>query len=54
MHLESPDYGNIGSEAGASVLFPVSRNAFLYAAYDTRIRGNLTLNHVTGGFKLVF
>lgn len=54
MHLESPDYGNIGSEAGASVLFPVSRNAFLYAAYDTRIRGNLALNTVTGGFKLVF
>jgi hypothetical protein len=54
MNLESPDYGKIGSEAGASILFPVTKNAFLYAAYDTRIRGNLTLNNITGGFKLVF
>jgi hypothetical protein len=54
MNLESPDYGKIGSEAGASILFPVTKNTFLYAAYDTRIRGNLTLNNVTGGFKLVF
>jgi hypothetical protein len=54
MNLESPDYGKIGSEAGASILFPVTKNAFLYAAYDARIRGNLMLNNVTGGFKLVF
>ena len=54
MKLESPDYGNIGSEAGASVQVPISHNAFLYAAYDSRIRGNLTLNAVSGGFKLVF
>ena len=54
MQLESPDYGNIGSEFGASVLFPVAKHAYLYAAYDTRMRGNLTINNVSGGFKLVF
>lgn len=54
MQLESPDYGNIGSEAGASVLFPVSRHAFLFASYETRIRSGLALNAVSGGFKLVF
>ena len=54
MKLESPDYGNIGSEAGASILLPVAKHAYLYASYDARMRGNLALNSVTGGFKLVF
>ena len=54
MQLESPDYGNIGSEAGASVLVSISHHSYLYAAYDARIRDNLALNTVTGGFKLVF
>ena len=54
MNLESPDYGNVGSEFGASVLFPVAKHAYLYAGCDTRMRGNLTINNVSGGFKLVF
>lgn len=54
MQLESPDYGNIGSEFGTSVVVPVTNHFSLYAAYDARIRGNLTINNVSGGFKLVF
>lgn len=54
MNLESPDYGNIGSEAGASVLFQIAKHAYLYAAYEARMRGNLKLNSVTAGFKFVF
>ncbi|MFT4026333.1 MAG: autotransporter outer membrane beta-barrel domain-containing protein [Novosphingobium sp.] len=54
MQLESPDYGTFGAEAGASALLPLTPGAYLYAAYDARIRGGLALHMATGGVRFLF
>ena len=50
----SPDYGTVGAEAGASALLRLAPGAYLYAAYDARLRGNLALHTATGGMRFVF
>lgn len=54
MRLESPDYGTLGAEAGASAVLPLARGISLYAAYDARLRGNLALHTATGGLAIGF
>lgn len=54
MVLDSPDFEGIGAEAGASVNLPIASGVWLTAAYDARLRGNLTLHAASGGFRIVF